>query len=160
MEKTRLYCSSDNFVTKTFRLSTKGKLSIFLNFLFSFVSFIGVFSILKCKTLVLKTTACHLLIIRCQFRFFPYPLKSTNHLLSRQILIGQSCLKPIQTIVEKTLQGEERRNSCLLTATRKERTDVGAYGDVITKFPRIDRFPPISIPMEAPLYFSRLVCIK
>ena len=34
----------------------KRKLSILLNFPFPLVSFIGVFSILKCKTLVLKTT--------------------------------------------------------------------------------------------------------
>ena len=120
--------------TKTLRLSTKGKLSILLNFLFSFVSFIGVFSILKCKTLVLKTTAwpinsrhfvdrCHLL--RRQIRFFPYSLKSTNHMLSRQILIGQSFLKPFKTIAEKTLKEEEEgRNSCLLTPTRRERIDV------------------------------------
>ena len=33
------------------------KLGILLNFLFQFVSFIGVFSISKSKTLVLKTTA-------------------------------------------------------------------------------------------------------
>ena len=64
-------------------LFTKRKLSILLNFLFPFVSFIGVFSILKCKTLVLKTTTWwkrvshsvdrwHLL--GCQIRFFPRPL--------------------------------------------------------------------------------------
>ena len=53
---TRLNSSKDNFIAKSFRLSTKRKLSILLNFLFPFVSFIGVFSILKCKTLVLKTT--------------------------------------------------------------------------------------------------------
>ena len=44
------------FLERQCRLSTKRKLSILLNFLFPFVSFIGVFSILKCKTLVLKTT--------------------------------------------------------------------------------------------------------
>ena len=54
--ETRLNSSKDNFIAKSFRLSTKRKLSILLNFLFPFVSFIGVFSILKCKTLVLKTT--------------------------------------------------------------------------------------------------------
>ena len=54
--ETSLNSSKDNFIAKSFRLSTKRKLSILLNFLFPFVSFIGVFSILKCKTLVLKTT--------------------------------------------------------------------------------------------------------
>ena len=44
------------FLERQFRLSTKRKLSILLNLLFPFVSFIGVFSILKCKTLVLKIT--------------------------------------------------------------------------------------------------------
>ena len=61
----------------------KRKLSILLNFLFPFVSFIGVFSNLKCKTLVLKTTtswtrANHFVdgwhLQRCQIRFFPHPL--------------------------------------------------------------------------------------
>ena len=56
VHKTRLNSSKDNFIAKSFRLSTKRKLSILLNFLFPFVSFIGGFSILKCKTLVLKTT--------------------------------------------------------------------------------------------------------
>ena len=64
-------------------MATKKKLSILLNFLFPFVSFIGVFSILKCKTLVLKTTtswsrASHFVdgwhLQRCQIRFFPHPL--------------------------------------------------------------------------------------
>ena len=56
VQKTRLNSSKDNVIAKTVRLFTKRKLSILLNFLFPFVSFIGVFSILKCKTLVLKTT--------------------------------------------------------------------------------------------------------
>ena len=53
------------------------------NDLFVFVSFISVFSILKCKTLVLKTTtwwtrASHFVVdgwqlVRCQIRFFPTP---------------------------------------------------------------------------------------
>ena len=81
--KTRLNSSKDNFIAKSFRLSTKRTLSILLNFLFSFVSFIGVLSILKCKTLVLKTTtwwtrASHFVdgwhLQRCQIRFFPHPL--------------------------------------------------------------------------------------
>ena len=80
--KTRLNSSKDNFIAKSFRLSTKRKLSILLNFLFPFVSFIGVFSILKCKTLVLKTTtswtrASHFVdgwhLQRCQISFFPHP---------------------------------------------------------------------------------------
>ena len=45
--KTRLNSSKDNFIAKSFRLSTERKLSILLNFLFPLVSFIGVFSILK-----------------------------------------------------------------------------------------------------------------
>ena len=83
IEKTGLNSSKDNFIAKSFGLSTKRKLSILLNCLFPFVSFIGVFSILKCKTLVLKTTTSwsrasyfvhrwHLQ--RCQIRFFPNPL--------------------------------------------------------------------------------------
>ena len=83
VHKTRLNSSKDNFIAKSFRLSTKRKLSILLNFLFPFVSFIGIFSILKCKTLVLKTTtswsrASHFVdgwhLQRCQIRFFPHPL--------------------------------------------------------------------------------------
>ena len=56
VKKTRLNSSKDNFIAKRSRFSTKWKLSILSNFLFPFVSFISVFSILKCKTLVLKTT--------------------------------------------------------------------------------------------------------
>ena len=87
VHKTRLNSSKDNFIAKSFRLSTKRKLSILLNFLFPFVSFIGVFSILKCKTLVLKTTtwwtrASHFVdgwhLQRCQIRFFPHPLNGWN----------------------------------------------------------------------------------
>ena len=83
VHKTRLNSSKDNFIVKSFRLPTKRKLSILSNFLFLFVSFIGVFSILKCKTLVLKTTtsrtrASHFVdgwhLQRCQIRFFPHPL--------------------------------------------------------------------------------------
>ena len=81
--KTRLNSSKDNFIAKSFRLSTKRKLSILLNFFFPFVSFIGLFSILKCKTLVLENTtswsrASHFVngwhLQRCQTRFFPHPL--------------------------------------------------------------------------------------
>ena len=81
--RTRLNSSKDNLIAKRFRLSTKRKLSIFFNFLFPFVSFIGIFSILKCKALVLKTTtwwtrASHFVdgryLLRCQIRFFPHPL--------------------------------------------------------------------------------------
>ena len=83
VHKTRLNSSKDNFIAKSFRLSTKRKLSILLNFLFPLVSFIGVFSILNCKTLVLKTTtswtrANHFVdrwhLQRCQIRFFPHTL--------------------------------------------------------------------------------------
>ena len=82
-DKTGLNSSKDNVIAKSFRLSTKRKLRILLNFLFPFVSFIGVFSILKCKTLVLKTTtwwtrASHFVdgwhLLMCQIRFFPHPL--------------------------------------------------------------------------------------
>ena len=78
VHKTRLNSAKDNFIAKSFRLSTKKKLSVLLNFLFPFVSFIGIFSILKCKTLVLKTTtswtrASHFVdgwhLQRCQIRF-------------------------------------------------------------------------------------------
>ena len=41
---------------KSSRLSTKRNLSTLLNFLFPLVSFIGLFSFLKCKTLHLKAT--------------------------------------------------------------------------------------------------------
>ena len=83
VHKTRLNSSKDNFIAKSFRLPTKRKLSILSNFLFLFVSFIGVFSILKCKTLVLKTTtwwtrASYFVdgwhSLKCQIRFFPHPL--------------------------------------------------------------------------------------
>ena len=43
--ETRLNSSKDNFIAKSFRLSTKRKLSIPLNFLCPFVSFIVIFSI-------------------------------------------------------------------------------------------------------------------
>ena len=64
------------------RLSRKRKLSILLNFPFPFV-FFGVFSILKYKNLVLKTTtwwtsASHFVdgwhFLRCQICLFPHPL--------------------------------------------------------------------------------------
>ena len=48
---------NDNSVTKSFRLSTKRKLSILFNFLFPVASFNNVFSTLKCNSLVLETTA-------------------------------------------------------------------------------------------------------
>ena len=41
---------------------------------------------------------------------------------TREILIGESFLKPFGTIRDRTLNG---RNSCLLTPTRKGRTEVG-----------------------------------
>ena len=40
VKKTRLNSSKDNFITKGFRLSTKGKLDILLNFLFPFCVFL------------------------------------------------------------------------------------------------------------------------
>ena len=82
-KKTRLNSSKHNFMVKSSRLLTKKNLSIFLNFFFPFVSFIGVFSNLKRETLVLKTTtwwtrANHFFVdgwhpLRCQIRFFPIP---------------------------------------------------------------------------------------
>ena len=56
VKKTRLNSSKSNFIGKSSGLSTKRNMSIILNVLFPFLSFIGVFSILKCRTLVLKTT--------------------------------------------------------------------------------------------------------
>ena len=80
--ETRLNSSKDNFIAKSFRLSTKRKLSILLNFLFPFGSFIGVFSILSAKLWSWKlphderTPAILLMddISRCQIGFFPHPL--------------------------------------------------------------------------------------
>ena len=71
------------FLERQCHSECSGNWAFFRNFPFPFVSFIGVFSILKCKTLVLKTTTWwkrvshsvdrwHLL--RCQIRFFPHPL--------------------------------------------------------------------------------------
>ena len=50
------FLETQYFIAKSSRFSAKWKLSILLNFLLTFVSFIGVFQILKYKTLVLKTT--------------------------------------------------------------------------------------------------------
>ena len=84
VKKARLNSSKENFKTKSSRLSTKRNLSTLLNFLFPLVSFIGVFSILKCKTSVLKaitrgTPANHFIdrwhLLRCQIRrLLPHPL--------------------------------------------------------------------------------------
>ena len=48
LKKTRLNSWKDNFAKKSFNLSKKRKKSVLLNFLFPFVSLIGVFSTLKC----------------------------------------------------------------------------------------------------------------
>ena len=71
-------------MAKSSRLSTKRNLRTRLNFLFPLVSFLFVFSILKCKTSVLKTTtwctrASHFVygwhLLRCQIRrLLPHPL--------------------------------------------------------------------------------------
>ena len=45
VKKTRLNSSKNNFITKSFRLSTKRKLSILLNFLFPFVFYRRVFNL-------------------------------------------------------------------------------------------------------------------
>ena len=82
-KQTRLNSSKDNFIAKSSRLSAKRNLSTYLKFLFPLVSFIVVFSTLKWKTLVLKTTtwwkrASHFFdgwqLLRCQIRIFPHPL--------------------------------------------------------------------------------------
>ena len=54
---------------------------------------------------------------------FPFPLKTTKHMLTRQILIGQWCWKPFETIGTK-LSSWGGGDSYLLRATLKERTDV------------------------------------
>ena len=106
VHKTRLNSSKDNFIAKSFRLSTKRKLSILLNFLFPFVSFIGVFSILKCKTLVLKTTtwwtrASHFVdgwhLLQCQIRFFPHPLNGWH---DHWTFVGESGMGHFTDLVE------------------------------------------------------------
>ena len=56
VKKTRLDSSKENLKAKSSPLSTKRNLSTLLNFLFPLVSFIGLFSFLKCKTLHLKAT--------------------------------------------------------------------------------------------------------
>ena len=80
------------------------------------------------------------------------PLKSTNHLLSWQILISQSFLKPFETIGEK-LSGGEGRNSFLLTSNRRVRTD-GRSGVhyVMTKLSLMDSLPNFltrGVPLRA-----------
>ena len=81
-KQTRLNSSKDNFIAKSSRLSAKRNLSTYLKFLFPLVSFIVVFSTLKWKTLVLKTTiwwtlASHFVdgwdLLRCQILLFPTP---------------------------------------------------------------------------------------
>ena len=93
VKKTRLNSSKDSFIAKSSRLSTKKKLSILLNFLFPFMSFIGVFLILKYKTLALKTTtwwtcASHFVdgwhLLRCQIRFFP----PTSYVVDHVTFVG------------------------------------------------------------------------
>ena len=54
--ETRLNSLKDNLNSEKLSFFPKKERSIPLNFLFPLVTFIGVFSILKCKTLVLKTT--------------------------------------------------------------------------------------------------------
>ena len=85
VKETRLNSLRDNFVAKSSRLSTKMSLSSIVNFLFPFASFIGVFSIMKCKTLLLKTStwwtrASHFVdgwhLLRCQNPLLPHPLWS------------------------------------------------------------------------------------
>ena len=93
-------------MAKSFRLSTERKLSILLNFLFPLVSFIGVFSILKCKTLVLKTTtwwtrASHFVdgwhLLQCQIRFFPHPLNGWH---DHWTFVGESGMGHFTDLVE------------------------------------------------------------
>ena len=54
--ETRLNSLKDNLNSEKLSFFPKKERSIPLNFLFPLATFIGVFSILKCKTLVLKTT--------------------------------------------------------------------------------------------------------
>ena len=80
------------------------------------------------------------------------PLKSAKHLLSWQILISQSFLKPFETIGEK-LSGGEGRNSFLLTSNRRVRTD-GRSGVhyVMTKRSLMDSLPNFltrGVPLRA-----------
>ena len=71
------------------------------------------------------------------------PLKSTKHLVSWQILICQSFLKAFETIGDKTLKGrrEEFVSTCHYLESPYGRMYGWTYGDVITKFSRIDSFP-------------------
>ena len=81
VKKTRLNSSKDNFITKNFCLSMKRKLTILLNF--PFVSFIGVFSMLKCKTLVLMNArqpfCWWMSFTKVLNPFLPHPLR-VDHL--------------------------------------------------------------------------------
>ena len=68
------------------------------------------------------------------------PLKSTKHLVSWHILICQSFLKAFETIGDKTLKGRIR--FYLPLPGKSVRSYVRwTYGDVITKFSRIDSLP-------------------
>ena len=81
VKKTRLNSSKDNFITKNFCLSMKRKLTILLSF--PFVSFIGVFSMLKCKTLVLMNArqpfCWWMSFTKVLNPFLPHPLR-VDHL--------------------------------------------------------------------------------
>ena len=77
-------------------------------------------------------------------------------MLTRQILIGLQFLKPFGTVGTKLSSGGIR----FLTYIYPETT----YGNVNTKFSRIDRFPyflsigapPRALPAEAPLLYTVL----
>ena len=76
------------------------------------------------------------------------PLKSTNYLVSWQILICQSFLKAFETIGDKTLKG--RREEFVSTYPYLESPYGRTDGDVITKFSRMDSLPNF-ITSGAPL---------
>ena len=78
-KKTRLNSSKHNFMVKSSRLSTETNMSIFLNFFFPFVSFIGLNAKLwswkpphdERAPTIFFVDGWHPL--RCQIRFFPIP---------------------------------------------------------------------------------------
>ena len=169
--ETMLNSSKDNFITKSFRLSTKRKLRIPLNFLFPCISFIGVFSILKCKALAFKTTtswthASHFVdgwhLLRCQIRFFPHPLIGRHDhwtfvgegsmgdfevaFFSQTSGVWNFCLKPFETTAFWNDRGEhslgDRGAVCFYLPLLGESVQTAVrWHDVITKISRMDSLP-------------------
>ena len=112
-----------NSVTKSFRLSTKRKLSILLNFLFPAVSFNDVFSTLKCNSLVLETTAW-------STRGSHFVEKGILHYRVHLGVKSFSSLTPIKLL--NIWSGDS--DLSIVCA------DGWSYADVISKFSRVDRF--------------------